>query len=40
MLTEHIARELYDLEASEVLGAAPSEAAAANVAALGKAAVA
>jgi phosphonate transport system ATP-binding protein len=40
-LTDHIARELYDLEASEVLGAAPSEAPAdSNVPALGKAAAA
>lgn len=40
-LTQHIARELYDLEASEVLGAAPSETPAeASVPALGKAAVA
>src|SRR5262245_49294027 len=40
-LTEHIARELYDLEASEVLGAPPSEAPAdSTVPALGKAAAA
>jgi len=39
-LNEQIARELYDLEASEVLGAAPSETPDADVAALGKAAVA
>ena len=30
-LTEHIARELYDLEANEVMGAAPAEAPAGNV---------
>ncbi|HEY2248687.1 MAG TPA: phosphonate ABC transporter ATP-binding protein [Bradyrhizobium sp.] len=30
-LTEHIARELYDLEANEVMGAAPTEAPAGNV---------
>jgi phosphonate transport system ATP-binding protein len=40
-LTEHIARELYDLEASEVLGTAPSEVPAdSTVPGLGKAAVA
>src|SRR6516164_9878981 len=40
-LTAQVARELYDLEASEVLGAVPSEAPAeASVPALGKAAVA
>jgi len=40
-LTEHIARELYDLEASEVLGAAPSETPAdSSVPALGKVAAA
>ena len=30
-LTEHIARELYDLEANEVMGAAPAEAPAGDV---------
>src|SRR6516162_4319113 len=40
-LTEHIARELYDLEASEVIGTVPSDVpATSNVPALGKAAVA
>src|SRR6516164_3939751 len=40
-LTEHIARELYDLEASEVLGTVPSDVPdPSNVPALGKAAVA
>ena len=39
-LTEHIARELYDLEANEVMGAAPAEAADSTVPALGKAAAA
>ena len=38
-LTEHIARELYDLEANEVMGAAPTEAPA-DIPALGKAAAA
>src|ERR1700746_3778803 len=40
MLTEHIARELYDLEASEVLGASPEAPSDSNVPALGKAAAA
>ena len=40
-LTEHIARELYDLEASEVIGTVPSDVPdPSNVPALGKAAVA
>jgi phosphonate transport system ATP-binding protein len=40
-LTQHIARELYDLEASEVLGSPPAELPAkSSVPALGKAAVA
>ena len=39
-LTEHIARELYDLEANEVLGTAAPDAAGANVPALSDAAVA
>jgi phosphonate transport system ATP-binding protein len=39
-LTEHIARELYDLEASEVLGASPEVPSDSNVPALGKAAAA
>jgi phosphonate transport system ATP-binding protein len=40
-LTDHIARELYDLEANEVMGAAPIEAPASrNVPALGEAAAA
>jgi phosphonate transport system ATP-binding protein len=39
-LTEHIARELYDLEASEVLGASPETPSDSNVPALGKAAAA
>jgi phosphonate transport system ATP-binding protein len=39
-LTEHIARELYDLEANEVMGAAAAEAADSTVPALGKAAAA
>src|SRR6201981_3023090 len=39
-LTEHIARELYDLEASEVLGASPEAPSDSNVPALGKAAAA
>jgi phosphonate transport system ATP-binding protein len=40
-LTDHIARELYDLEANEVMGAAPMPAPdAATVPALGSAAAA
>jgi phosphonate transport system ATP-binding protein len=39
-LTEHIARELYDLEAHEVMGAAAVDASDANVPALGKVATA
>jgi phosphonate transport system ATP-binding protein len=40
-LTEHVARELYDLEANEVMGAAPAqEAPDSSVPALGKAAAA
>ena len=39
VLTEHIARELYDLEANDVMGAAPTEAPTA-IPALGKAAAA
>jgi phosphonate transport system ATP-binding protein len=40
-LTDHIARELYDLEANEVMGAAPIEAPASrNVPALGEVAAA
>jgi phosphonate transport system ATP-binding protein len=40
-LTEHIARELYDLEANEVMGAAPADApAGSTVPALGTAAAA
>jgi phosphonate transport system ATP-binding protein len=41
ILTEHIARELYDLEADEVMGAAPADApAGSTVPALGTAAAA
>jgi phosphonate transport system ATP-binding protein len=40
-LTDHIARELYDLEANEVLGAAPTEVSAGSaIPALGTAAAA
>ena len=39
-LTEHIARELYDLEANEVMGAAPVGAPDSTVPALGKVAAA
>jgi len=39
-LTEHIARELYDLEANEVMGKAPVEAPVSTVPALGKIAAA
>jgi phosphonate transport system ATP-binding protein len=39
-LTEHVARELYDLEANEVMGAAPAQAPDSSVPALGKAAAA
>jgi phosphonate transport system ATP-binding protein len=39
-LTEHIARELYDLEANEVLGTASADATGATVPALSNAAVA
>jgi phosphonate transport system ATP-binding protein len=39
-LTEHIARELYDLEAHEVMGAAAVDPSDANVPALGKVATA
>jgi phosphonate transport system ATP-binding protein len=40
-LTEHIARELYDLEANEVMGAAPVEGPAdSTVPVLGEVAVA
>jgi phosphonate transport system ATP-binding protein len=39
-LTDRIARELYDLEANDVMGAAPTEAPAAAIPALGKVAAA
>ena len=40
-LTDHIARELYDLEANEVMGSAPTEApAGSTIPALGTAAAA
>ena len=39
-LTEHIARELYDLEANEVMGAAPGASMPADAAVPGTAAAA
>jgi len=39
-LTDHIARELYDLEADDVMGAAPAQAPGGAMPALGTAAAA